>query len=79
MLSFNTTKDMIKHLAGNELWYNYIMTVIGTCKDEQLVEDIFGSVSEFARLVEEYGDWFEMDGLYVEYDEETDVHTFLEQ
>lgn len=55
------------------------MTVIGTCKDEQLVEDIFGSVSEFARLVEEYGDWFEMDGLYVEYDEETDVHTFLEQ
>ena len=55
------------------------MTVIGTSKDKQLVEDIFGSVSEFASLVKEYGDWFEMDGLYVEYDEETDVHTFLEQ
>lgn len=62
-----------------ELWYNYIMTVIGASKDKQLVEDIFGSVSEFARSLEEYGDWFEMDGLYVEYDEETDVHTFLEQ
>lgn len=50
---------------------------IGDCRDEILVEEIFGSVSEFARLVEEMGDEFVHNGnVRVEYDEISDIHTF---
>lgn len=49
---------------------------IGTCKDESLIEDIFGSISEFARQVELHGDNFIYRGVKVTYDEETDIHTF---
>jgi hypothetical protein len=50
---------------------------IGDCRDEELVESIFGSVSEFARQVEENGDAFTYGGVIVEYDDETDIHTFF--
>ena len=58
-------------------------TYLGNCTDEDLIESIFGTVSEFARLTEEHGDnfthyysMFDKDGIRVEYDEDSDVHSF---
>jgi len=53
--------------------------MIGNCTMEDVVEDIFGSVSEFARLVEENGDEFlYKNSIVVKYDEDNDVHYFFE-
>lgn len=49
---------------------------LGDCRDEELIEQLFGSVSDFARVVEELGDSFTTDTLVVEYDEDADIHTF---
>lgn len=52
---------------------------IGNCRNETLVEEIFGSVSEFARQVEEKGNSFWIDGVLVKYDHTTDIHSFWEK
>ena len=49
---------------------------IGNCRDESLVDSIFGSVSEFSRQVEECGDNFKYRGVVVKYDSNTDIHSF---
>lgn len=49
---------------------------LGNCTDENVVEEIFGSVSEFARQVELNGDSFVYCGVAVMYDEEKDIHQF---
>jgi hypothetical protein len=49
---------------------------IGDCRDESLIEEIFGSVSEFARLVEEIGDNFTFKNFVVSYNEVEDIHSF---
>ncbi len=49
---------------------------IGDCRDEALVEDIFGSVSEFARQVEMGGNNFIYGKYAVKYNERYDRHTF---
>lgn len=46
------------------------------CRNEALVEEIFGSVSEFAHLVEERGDEFFYGGWRVSYDARRDIHFF---
>ena len=52
-------------------------TLIGDCRNQSLVESLFGSVSEFACIVEEHGDSFTSpEGLTVLYTDETDIHTF---
>lgn len=50
--------------------------LLGDCRDEELVDRLFGSVSDFALAIEELGDNFTTDTLVVEYDEDTDIHTF---
>ena len=50
--------------------------IIGTCVDEELIDELFGSVTHFAQLIEEKGDEFEHDGIKITYNEETDIHTF---
>ena len=50
--------------------------IIGNCTEEEIVEKIFGSVSEFARQVELFGNEFTNMGIIVTYDFETDIHTF---
>ena len=50
---------------------------LGDCRDESLVIDLFGSVSEFARLVEERGNDFTYGKVTVQYDPFRDVHTFF--
>tara|TARA_R110001592_G_scaffold11793_2_gene57691 strand:- start:2829 stop:12416 length:9588 start_codon:yes stop_codon:yes gene_type:complete len=51
-------------------------TFIGTCQNEDLINDIFGSVTHFAQAVDEHGDNFKY-GLYViKYDEGKDIHSF---
>jgi hypothetical protein len=51
---------------------------IGTCQSEEIIEQFFGSVSEFARQVEEKGDNFTHKQIVrVEYDEKKDVHYFF--
>ena len=50
---------------------------LGDCRNEGLLEDIFGSVTDFAQAVEELGDEFRWRGtVVVEYDEDTDIHSF---
>ena len=49
---------------------------LGDCREEALIATLFGSVSEFARLIEEFGDNFTTNTVSVEYDEATDIHTF---
>ena len=52
--------------------------MIGNCTQDDVIEDIFGSVSEFARQVEENGDEFlYKDSVIVKYDENSDVHYFF--
>lgn len=49
---------------------------LGDCRDENLIEELFGSISEFARQVEENGDVFQFGQIKVEYSPEEDIHTF---
>jgi hypothetical protein len=52
--------------------------MIGNCTQEYIVDDIFGSVSEFARQVEENGDEFlYKNDVVVKYDEDNDIHYFF--
>jgi hypothetical protein len=53
--------------------------IIGNCTEEDVVDNIFGSVSEFARQVEENGDEFlYQNDIVVKYDEDNDVHYFYQ-
>ena len=53
--------------------------MIGNCTEEDVVDDIFGSVSEFARQVEENGDEFlYQNDVVVKYDEDNDIHYFYQ-
>ena len=52
------------------------MNYQGNCTEDDVIESIFGDVSEFARLVEENGDEFEINDLIVRYDSDADVHSF---
>lgn len=54
------------------------MNLIGDCTNEEVVENIFGSVSEFARQVEQNGDQFLFEGIQVNYDCCEDVHYFVQ-
>ena len=49
---------------------------LGDCRNENLVEDLFGSVTNFARAVENNGDNFTDGWLVVKYNPTTDIHTF---
>jgi len=49
---------------------------LGNCTEDDVVDDIFGSVSEFARMVEEHGDDFTLGNLVVRYDDDEDIHHF---
>ena len=46
------------------------------CRNETLINEIFGSVSEFCRVIETMGDDFLYSGWLVAYDEENDIHFF---
>lgn len=50
---------------------------LGDCRDENLIEELFGSVSEFARLVEENGDNFKYENIKIKYSKKTDIHSFF--
>lgn len=51
-------------------------TFVGDCRDEEIIESLFGSVSDFANIVEEKGDSFTDKNLVVEHDEKKDIHSF---
>ena len=48
----------------------------GNCTEDDVVEYIFGDVNNFARMIEEHGDEFELKGLVVKYDPKKDIHYF---
>jgi hypothetical protein len=52
------------------------LDLIGTCVSEALINDLFGSVTDFAQAIEEHGNNFVRGNLVVSYDEDTDIHTF---
>ena len=52
------------------------LTYIGNCTDDDIIEHVFGDVNQFACLVDEMGDSFEIDDLVVTYDAENDIHSF---
>lgn len=53
------------------------MTLIGDCRDENLIESIFGSISEFARQCEINGNNFKYGKYEIKYDENKDIHYFF--
>lgn len=59
-----------EHLMKESLDYQ------GNCTEDDIIEHIFGDVNNFANLVDEHGDEFEIGDLVVKYDPETDVHSF---
>ena len=52
------------------------LSYIGNCTEDDVVDDIFGNVSEFARMVELYGDEFAVGDLVVKYNDDQDIHYF---
>jgi hypothetical protein len=52
--------------------------LIGDCRNEDLVNDIFGSVSEFNRQVDANGDNFQYENIEVKYDKDNDIHYFYQ-
>ena len=52
---------------------------LSDCRNEELVIELFGSVSEFARLVEQNGNNFTHGNWVVTYDEDSDIHHFTEK
>jgi hypothetical protein len=63
----------------NEIVYMNLDRIIGNCTEEDVVDNIFGSVSEFARQVEENGDEFlYQNDIVVKYDEDNDIHYFYQ-
>ena len=50
--------------------------LIGNCIDENLINELFDNVSNFALLIEENGDNFTINNIIVQYDENTDIHYF---
>lgn len=54
-----------------------ILELLGDCRNESLVESIFGSVSEFAQQVEQKGDNFTLNNYLIKYNEKKDLHTFF--
>ena len=49
---------------------------IGNCTSEDVINELFGSVTDFAQLVEEHGDNFTYHGIKVKYDAKKDIHWF---
>lgn len=54
------------------------LTFLGDCRDEDLIESIFGSVTEFAQQIEKHGDNFVLDDICVKYNKKTDIHSFFD-
>jgi hypothetical protein len=54
-----------------------MLDYLGDCRNEELINRLFGSVSEFARLVEEKGNDFHHKDLIVKYDKRKDIHFFF--
>ena len=52
------------------------MIYAGNCTQDDIVDEIFGDVNNFANLVDKHGDEFEINNLVVKYDPDTDVHYF---
>tara|TARA_R100001244_G_C5079352_1_gene113485 strand:+ start:322 stop:513 length:192 start_codon:yes stop_codon:yes gene_type:complete len=50
--------------------------IIGDCRNETIINEIFGSVTDFAQTIEQNGNEFKIGWLMVTYDNETDIHTF---
>ena len=51
---------------------------LGDCRDAELIEIIFGSVSELDRLVEKHGNNFTLGDVVVKYNRKNDRHSFYE-
>jgi len=52
------------------------LNYIGNCKDDDVIEHIFGDATNFAQAVEKYGNEFTVKDLVVKYDPEADIHSF---
>ncbi len=53
------------------------LRLIGDCRDESLVNEIFGSVSEFALQVENNPPNFQYGNIKIKYIESLDLHLFF--
>lgn len=63
-------------MSARQLIENSSADLLGDCRDEELIDSLFGSVSEFARLAEENGDEFTSGSLRVTYNSRLDRHYF---
>ncbi len=68
-----------RYTNSMKISYMNLDRIIGNCTEEDVVDNIFGSVSEFARQVEENGDEFlYQNDIVVKYDEDNDIHYFYQ-
>jgi len=74
-----TNEDDFEDDAEDEIISKEMDTYLGNCTDDDIIENIFGDVTNFAQLVEKYGDEFILNDLIVKYDPDTDIHTFYEK
>ena len=52
---------------------------LGNCTDEELVIDLFGSVTRLAQLISENGNEFTHQGIVIKYNDDADIHSFYRQ
>lgn len=70
------------YMSFNSIYYSLLIkeshlnTLLGDCRNEDLIDYIFGSVTDFARLIEEHGDEFSYEDITIKYDSDKDIHYF---
>ena len=70
---YDSAKDVAQETKEN---ISGKLSYQGNCTQDDIIDHIFGDVNNFARLVDEYGDEFELNDLVVKYDPEKDIHSF---
>lgn len=55
------------------------LSYIGNCVDAELVEQLFGSVTDLAQLIEKKGNEFLHGNILVKYDKKPDIHCFFKK
>ena len=70
---YDSAKDVAQETKEN---ISGKLSYQGNCTQDDIIDHIFGDVNNFARLVDEYGDEFELNDLVVKYDPKKDIHSF---
>jgi len=62
---------------NNKIMKDKTLSYQGNCTSDEIIEYLFGDVTNFAQLIEDHGDEFILQVLVVKYDSEDDIHYFF--